>query len=99
MAIANGNRVSRYNNTLIKTDKTGPNKGISRRLSKYYRRIPENDSDIYVITQWGDRLDLLANQYYGDQHLWWYIAQANNLKFNNVEANMTIRIPGTLEYL
>ena len=31
------------------------------------------------MTQEGDRLDNLAFQFYGNQHLWWYIAHANNL--------------------
>ena len=67
--------------------------------SKYYRNIPETESDIYVITQWGDRLDSLANEYYGDQHLWWYIAKANNLKFNNLEEGITLRIPSTTDFI
>ena len=28
----------------------------------------------------GDRLDLLANRYYGNAELWWIIAQANGIK-------------------
>ena len=35
--------------------------------------------DIYVATQTGDRLDLLANQYYGSPAYWWIIANANNI--------------------
>jgi nucleoid-associated protein YgaU len=34
-------------------------------------------NDIYVITTVGDRLDLLAQQYYGDSSLWWVISIAN----------------------
>ena len=44
-----------------------------------HRQIPKRDNDIYVITQHGDRLDNLANQFYKDSSLWWYIAKANNL--------------------
>ena len=99
MAITQGNKKSRYVNTYVVTDREGLNKGLSRRLTKYYRTIPERDTDIYVITQWGDRLDLLANEYYGDPHLWWYIAKANNLKFNNLEPEVQLRIPSTLEYI
>ena len=98
MAISSGNKKSRYANTNVVTDREGINKGISRRLTKYYRNIPESDADIYVMTQHGDRLDLLANEYYGDPHLWWYIAKANNLKFNNLEAEMTLRIPVSVEF-
>ena len=99
MALVKGNRKSRYVNTYVVSDKEGMNKGLSRRLTKHYRSIPESDTDIYVITQHGDRLDLLANEYYGDPHLWWYIAKANNLKFNNLEPEVQLRIPSTLEYI
>ena len=42
-----------------------------------YPEIPPNPNDIYVITDWGDRLDLLANQFYGDVTLYWIIAAGN----------------------
>ena len=42
-----------------------------------YEKVPENNNDIYVITQEGDRLDNLAFQYYGDPKLWWAIAWFN----------------------
>lgn len=42
-----------------------------------YPEIPLQESDIYVITSIGDRLDLLANQYYGDSSLYWIISIAN----------------------
>lgn len=42
-----------------------------------YPEIPPNPNDIYVITEWGDRLDLLANQFYGDITLYWIIAAGN----------------------
>jgi hypothetical protein len=41
--------------------------------------IPLRDDDIYVATETGDRLDTLANQFYGNSSLWWIIAAANNL--------------------
>ena len=33
--------------------------------------------DIYVETEWGDRLDRLAFQFYGDVTLYWIIALSN----------------------
>jgi hypothetical protein len=42
-----------------------------------YPPIPLSLNDIYVITTAGDRLDLLANQYYQDSSLWWIISLAN----------------------
>ena len=40
-----------------------------------------------------DRLDHLANQFYGDINLWWYIAKANNLKFITIPIGSRLRIP------
>lgn len=44
-----------------------------------YPEIPKQISDIYVIAQDSDRLDILASQYYNNHTLWWIIAQANNV--------------------
>ena len=43
----------------------------------YYPEIPPLESDIYVETEFSDRLDLLANQFYSDVTLYWIIAAAN----------------------
>jgi hypothetical protein len=42
-----------------------------------YPEIPLSFDDIYVYTTQGDRFDVLATQYYGDQSLWWIISIAN----------------------
>jgi len=42
-----------------------------------YPEVPLTDNDIYVYITQGDRFDILANQYYGDQSLWWIISIAN----------------------
>ena len=42
-----------------------------------YPEVPLSDEDTYVYTTQGDRFDVLANQYYGDQSLWWIISIAN----------------------
>ena len=42
-----------------------------------YPEIPLSMNDIYVTTIIGDRLDLLAQQFYKDVDLWWIIAAAN----------------------
>ena len=72
--------------------------GINYLRPTLYPKIPHSDSDIYVITQYGDRLDSLAHQFYGDTTLWWYIAKANNLISLNVPTNLQLRIPGTTQY-
>ena len=48
----------------------------------YYPEIPPLESDIYVETEFSDRLDLLANQFYSDVTLYWIIAAANPNKVN-----------------
>ena len=58
-----------------------------------YEKIPHAEGDIWVVTQYGDRLDLIAHQFYGDKALWWYIAKANNLKLNKVPIGTVLRIP------
>ena len=42
-----------------------------------YPEVPLSDDDIYVYASQGDRFDVLANQYYDDQTLWWIISIAN----------------------
>ena len=88
----------RYESAPIRVIKSGYNKGIKKRDTKFYKSVPESSEDVYVMTQVGDRFDLLANQYYGDPHLWWYIAKANNMKFNNIEVGTTVRIPASIKY-
>jgi hypothetical protein len=63
--------------------------------SKIYPNIPLRDSDIYVATETGDRLDTLAYTYYNNSSLWWIIASANNIH-NAVfgfEDGTVLRIP------
>jgi len=66
---------SRYENNQIQKLKDG--REVYR--TRIYPNIPLSDSDMYIVTQTGDRLDTLAYQYYDDASLWWIIATANNL--------------------
>ena len=65
-----------------------------------YPEIPSNENDIWVETEFGDRLDLLANQFYGDVTLYWVIAIANPDKINMGSLFLTegsqIRIPSNV---
>jgi nucleoid-associated protein YgaU len=58
---------------------------------KFYPDIPLSESDVYVITTVGDRLDSLAYSYYNDSTLWWVIAMANN----NATKGALYPAPGT----
>ena len=63
---------------------------------RYYPNIPLSESDVYVITNVGDRLDNLAYSYYGDATLWWIISVANNNITNGAlypEPGTQLRIP------
>tara|TARA_B100000287_G_C20230307_1_gene621802 strand:- start:264 stop:539 length:276 start_codon:yes stop_codon:yes gene_type:complete len=63
----------------------------------YYHKIVESSEDIVVRTVFGDRFDKLAHQYYGDPSLWWYIAKANDMKFNALESGIEIIIPAKVD--
>lgn len=54
-----------------------------------------SDSDILIITEEDDRLDILAFQFYKDASLWWVIALYNNLTDVDLklEPGLQLRIP------
>ena len=70
--------------------------GVRFYATTRYPEIPLSENDIYVITVFGDRLDLLAQQYYGDATLYWVISAANDTLTKNslfVPEGTQIRIP------
>jgi len=78
------------------------NENVAQLGARYYKNvtypeIPESENDIWVVTDFGDRLDLLANQFYGDVTLYWIIAAANpnyvNFGSLSVAEGTQIRIP------
>ena len=80
----------RYENTQKYKNKEN-NKEVYRTTIR--GKIPESNNDMYFIAQDGDRCDLLAQRFYGDVTLWWFIARANNLKTMNIPAGTYLRIP------
>ena len=96
--------MARYQHTTIRRNKN--KRGLSdtniyetnSKTSTIYSAIPESDDDIHVITQTGDRFDLLAHQFYGDVNLWWYIAKANGLTFMTIPVGTKLRIPASTEF-
>ena len=84
--------MARYENT----KKPRKNKK-SYYATNFYKKVEEKNSDSYFITQEGDRCDNLANRFYGDSSLWWFIARVNNLTTNNIPAGTSIRIPATTQ--
>jgi hypothetical protein len=80
--------MERYSSTdILKTANTN----IPYYKGKFYPDIPLSETDEYVITTVGDRLDSLAFSYYNDPTLWWVIAAANN----NITKGALYPEPGT----
>lgn len=77
----------RYNNPNILNNSNN----IKYYKGKQYPNISLSESDIYIITTIGDRLDLLSYQYYNDVNMWWVISIANN----NITKGSLFPIPGT----
>jgi len=71
----------------------------NKRVFKYikYPKISLSINDIYATTLIGDRLDLIANQFYKDVDLWWVIVTANPGVIRrdsfNLKPGLQIRIP------
>jgi hypothetical protein len=82
----------RYETIPTKTDLEGTNNMYSTNV---YPDIPIVAGDNYVITTLGDRLDLLAYDFYGDVTYWWIIASANSLPGDSLypPIGMQLRIP------
>lgn len=83
----------RYNDSkVLKSEK-----GREYYESIHYPVVERKDTDIYIITRRGDRMDLLSNKYYGDSRYWWIIALANEdvVTFGTtvLPASVQIRIP------
>ena len=61
-----------------------------------YPDVKQQETDIYINSHKGDRLDLLSFKYYGNVQDWWIIAAANNLGNNGsmyITPGLQMRIP------
>lgn len=85
---------NRYNYIKIKKNNNG--KRVIKPL--LYPPIPKSPNDIYIRTTPGDRLDLLASNYYGKVIYWWIIAEANGIGKGTmaISPNLQLRIPNNL---
>ena len=92
--------MKRYEHTKLTKSKTTRQRfqPFTKYSTTIYQKIPLRNDDLYIITTEGDRLDLLANQYYNDPSLWWYIAQANHINVMNVPNGTSLRIPLSIQY-
>ena len=87
---------SRYQNVPItKANITGS----TYYQTNIYPEIPPVNNDYYIVTTVGDRLDLIAYDFYQDSSLWWVIASANSLPGDSIYApvGIQLRIPTNLQ--
>ena len=65
--------------------------------TKYPTLEPSNE-DYYIIAREEDRMDLIANDFYGDPTYWWVVAMANDLPGDSMfdPPGFQLRIPGNL---
>ena len=73
--------------------------GIPYKINNIYPSIPIIQGDSYVISTSEDRLDIMANNFYGDSSYWWVIASANSLPGDSLypPLGMQLRIPVDLQ--
>ena len=85
--------MKRYSTTRRKIDKSG----IRVLSTTYYPEIPIGNSDKFIMSKDGDRLDNLAYKYYRDNTLWWVIAKANGIRGKGaLEVATPLRIPANI---
>lgn len=73
---------------------------ISKKGKRYFKNIkypdiPLSESDIYIESVSGDRLDILSYQYYKNVDDYWIISVANNIPYDSIfiPPGFQIRIP------
>lgn len=85
--------------TILSETKNG-RPGFPIQRSTRYPELPLDVNDTYAYTTQGDRLDLLAQEFYGDISLWWIIAAGNPevLSLNSlfIPVGTEIRIPANV---
>jgi hypothetical protein len=69
--------------------------GRNYRTNPLYPEVPPTEDDTYIITNVGDRYDILALKFYGDVNLWWIIPASNTSTKDNlaIEPGIQLRIP------
>jgi|TARA_R110000782_G_scaffold59880_1_gene124052 hypothetical protein len=83
--------MKRYERTGIKLDKSG----LRVYSTTLYPEMPIENSDKFIHTKVGDRLDTLAHKHYGDTSLWWILSKANGIKGKiALKPAVLLRIPG-----
>ena len=83
--------MGRYDGVPILKD----NKGRRYLKGVKYPEIPVSDSDTYIISTWGDSVDLLSYDYYNTVNDYWIIIVANDLPGDSrfIAPGTQVRIP------
>ena len=91
--------MGRYSGTNIKKSSLLPKqkKIVNVYETTYYTTVNEKNDDLHLVSSEGDRLDNLAQEFYGDPHMWWYLAKANHLVDINIPAGTKLRIPANID--
>ena len=86
---------NRYQNISVANASTT---GSQYYVNNIYPDIPVTDQDSYVITTLGDRLDILAQNFYNDSDFWWILASANSLTSDSLypPIGIQLRIPSNI---
>jgi len=64
-------------------------------LPTFYPSVTLSNEDYYIIAREEDRMDLIAQDFYGDSTLWWVIAMANDIPGDSMHPPLgfQLRIP------
>jgi nucleoid-associated protein YgaU len=96
---------NRYENSYLipnsrKIESDGNVKTVRRISTIMYPDLSTGADDTKIVSQQGDRLDLLAKEYYGDETFWFTIARANGLGKGSmiIPPGKIIRIPFYTDY-
>ena len=67
-------------------------------LPTLYPSVDLSNEDYYIIARDQDRMDLVAQDYFGDSTLWWVIAMSNDLPGDTMypPIGFQLRIPGNV---
>ena len=88
----------RYQDLRIKYDRSEKKRYYRHSI---YPEIPFSEEDVYVTTREGDRLDILAEEFYLDSQLWWVISTANPdvVRRDSIflKPGLSIRIPTNIQ--
>jgi nucleoid-associated protein YgaU len=87
------NSKSRYVNSLL-ADATNQD-GVAVIAVTPSRAVTYTFTYVFYVTNGADRIDTIADAYYGDPTLWWKIGDANPeiMKWDDINPGTVLRIP------